>query len=317
MHIKNQLKLVKIIFPLLLAVALLIFVSFETRSVIEPTDQDLNYLLKCGYIRRNIANTIFNPNFILYLSRQQKIFNTLNESDIKDFVEQWNTRVADRREIIHYKQGHFNKLANLSKSGKECNDIEGCTIKHDDLAVLQYWMSDITVDVAEAASTDSISPAALKRMNIENDPNIEKALEIIMEDPVGSQVIANIINLNATVRSEKLHAHKGYFEYLPKTIVIDPTVVDYIFKINCIVHELVHASSLGKDNSIFEETYAEIIGMAVQDRITGIDISCHPYVVFIDRLLDSHYGKYPVRNNIEKHLQKAGIVIKIKNDKID
>ena len=92
-------------------------------------------------------------------------------------------------------------------------------------------------------------------------------------------------------------------------IVIDPTAASYIFKINGLVHELVHASNPDKNNSVFEETLAEIIGMAVQDRITGVHISCSPYVVFIDRLLDPLYGEYPLRNAIEKHLRQAGIVI--------
>lgn len=319
MYIKNQLKNVRLVLPLILIAGLLIFATFETSSTSDNglNDQDMSHLLNCGYIRRNIANTIFHPNFVLYLSRQQKKFHTLNESHVKNAISIWNNNVVDKREIIHYQQEHFNKLAMLSKTVNECDDYEGCVVNGEELAVLRYWMSDIVAEVVETAEMKIINPSELKLLNIENDKNIGKALEIIMGDPVGQQLISHAIGRNITIRPENLHNHKGYFEYASKTIVIDPTVASYILKINCIVHELVHAISVDNDNSVFEETFAEMIGMAVQDRITDIDISCNPYIVFIDRLLDPHYGKYPVRNNIEKHLQQAGIVIKIASEEMD
>ncbi|MCK4744040.1 MAG: hypothetical protein KAT25_09490 [Sulfuriflexus sp.] len=319
MYIKNQLKSVILVLPLILIAGLFVFASFETRSTSDSglNDQDMSCLLSCGYIRRNIVNTIFHPNFVLYLSGQQKKFNTLNESHVKKAISIWNNNVVNKREMILYQQEHFNKLAMLSKTVDECDDNYGCVVNGEDLAVLRYWMSDIVAEVVETAAMQIINPSELKLLNIENDKNIGKALEIIMGDPVGQQLISHAIGRNITIRPENLRDHKGYFEYASKTIVIDPTVASYILKINGIVHELVHAISVDNDNSVFEETFAEMIGMAVQDRITDIDISCNPYIVFIDRLLDPHYGKYPVRNNIEKHLQQAGIVIKIASEEMD
>lgn len=216
-----------LVLPLILIAGLLIFTSFETSSTSdnELNDQDISHILNCGYIRLNIANTIFHPNFILYISRQQKKLNTLNERHVKNAISIWNNDVVvDKREIIHYQQEHFNKLATLSKTVNECDDYEGCVINGEDLAVLRYWMSDMVFEVAKTEAMKIINPSDLKLLNIENDNNIGKALEIIMGDPVGQQLIAHAIDQNITIKSEDLHNHKGYFEYVSKTIVIDPTV---------------------------------------------------------------------------------------------
>lgn len=277
----------------------------------------MSYLLKCGYIRRNIANTIFHPDFILYLSGQLKRYKTLDSGHVKNAVGIWNNSVVNSRKKIRYQQGHFNKLATLSASADGCDDTGGCVINAEDLAILRYWMTDLVAEVADDLPTAAISSSGLMHLNVENNKKIDSALQIIIEDPVGRQLVANAINNNITLKAEHLHDHKGYFEYTSKTIVIDPTVAGYVLKINCIAHELVHASNLDLNNSVTEETLAEIIGMAVQDKITNIEISCSPYVVFVDRLLDPHYGRYPLENNIEKHLRRAGIIINGNNESME
>lgn len=315
MDVNNVLKFMKFTPVLTLITGLLVLASVEIRSSSdsESNNEEMAPLLNCGYIRRNIANTIFHPDFILYLSGQQEKFNILSESHIKKAIGIWNNKVADKRERIHYQQAHFNKLALLSETADEC-DSDHCVVDGDDFAVLRYWMSGIVAELAENSSLQIITPAELKRLNVEDDRNIGKALDMIMSDPVGQRLIANAVRQKVIIRPASLHGHNGYFEYAEKNIVIDPTVASYIFKINCIVHELVHVSNYQHDNSVFEESLAEIIGMAVQDRITGIEISCSPYVVFVDRLLDPHYGKYPLRNDIKRYLKQAGIVINNSND---
>lgn len=287
-----------------------VFSAFETRSTpdSDQNDKDVNSLLSCGYIRTNIVNTIFNPEFVLYLSGQQKKYNILNESHIKNAISIWNNMIVDERERIYYQQEHFNKLSLLSEVVDRCDD-DVCVIDGEDLAVLRYWISGMVVEVAETSGVQFVSVAELRFLNIENDKNIENALDMITKDPVGQRLVVNAVKQKVAIRAENLHGQKGYFEYASRTIVIDPTVASYVFKINCIVHELVHASNRMHDNSVIEETLAEIIGMAVQDRVTGVEISCNPYVVFIDRLLDPYYGKYPVSNDISEYLHEAGVII--------
>jgi len=304
--------------PILLLIFIagfLIFVTIEVKSTSDSVqnDHDMSYLLDCGYIRQNIANTIFHPNFILYLSRLQEKYKTLSKKHIVNAIAKWNANNIDKRKIIRFQQEHFNRLAMLSVTIDNCDDYE-CVINGEALAVLRYWMSDIVVDIEEYAAVQVVNLSELKSLNIDNDKDIATALEKIMGVTIGKQLIANAIDNNVTIRSKHLHNLKGYYDCQHKTIVVDPTVASYIFKINCIIHELVHACNQDSDNSITEETIAEMIGMEVQDKITNIDISCSPYIVFIDRLLDQQYGKYPVRNNIEKYLQQAGIVIKIANE---
>ena|GEM_PF-6878324 len=259
-------------------------------------------LLKCGYIRRNIANTLFHPGFVMYLSGQEEKYTVLDERRIRNAVKIWNSLVADERKTIRYQSRHFRKLAGLSGSRDNI-------VSRDDLIILHAWMPGIDIEVVDGKAAETIHPQEMQRLNADGDKAIYRALEIIRHDPVGKRLIAHSASHGITIGAEPLHDHKGYFEYRSNAIVIDPTAASYIFKINGLVHELVHASNPDKNNSVFEETLAEIIGMAVQDRITGVHISCSPYVVFIDRLLDPLYGEYPLRNAIEKHLRQAGIVI--------
>lgn len=318
MYIRNRLKQIRFFLSLVLIAALLVFITIETYSTSDSdlNDKDMSYLLDCGYIQSNIANTIFTPNFILFLSRHQKKHKTLSKSYVENAVGIWNSNVVDKRKIIRYQQDHFNKLAMLSKTMDGCDDGE-CSVNGEAFAILRYWMSDIVIGVEESAIIQNLNPSKLKRLNIDNDKDIDTALKEIMKNPVGNQLLAYAIGNNITIRSNHLHNRKGYFDCRHRVIIIDPTVASYIFKINCIIHELVHASNPDNDNSIIEETIAEIIGMVVQDNITGIDISCSPYIVFIDRLLDRDYGKHPVRNNIEIYLKQAGIVVHIANDAIE
>lgn len=318
MHIRKKLRYISFMLSLAFIASILSFVAFETESlsIDEPTGRDMSYLLDCGYIQRNISNTIFHPDFVVYLFRQQEKLNTLNEHDIKDAVDRWNAAVVDKRKEIHYKQEHFYKMAMLSRSAGECGDVDDCLVDGKAIAMLRYWMSDIVAEVANSAIIKTITPSALDAINVENNKSVGKALEIITGDPVGRQLVSHAVSQDITIKVKNLHDHKGWFEYANKTIVIDPTVASYIFKINCIVHELIHASSTGS-NSVTEETLAEIIAMSVQDRVSGVDISCSPYVVFVDRLLDPHYGKYPVRSGIAKRLQELGIKISIVNHEIE
>lgn len=315
MHITKLLTDKRFILPLLLIAGLLIFnmISTYSTSDVDTCDQDKSYLLDCGYIHLNIENTIFNPNFILFLSKQQQKHNTLSNSYVENAVSIWNSDVADKRKKIRYQQEHFNKLAMLSVTQDDCDDEE-CEVDGEALAILHYWMSDIAIAIKSSTAIKNIKSSELKRINIDNDKYIDTALEKIIKTSVGKQLLVNALNNNITIRSKILHNQKGYFDCRHRVVVIDPTVASYIFKINCIIHELVHATNPDNDNSIFEETIAEIIGMRVQDNITDIDISCSPYVIFTDRLLDQDYGNYPVRNNIEKHLDQAGIVIHVTNE---
>lgn len=290
----------------------LFFVTIEsaTNPDDDMQDEDISHLLRCGYIRLNIANTIFHPGFILYLSRQQKKYNTLNASLVSNAVGIWNSDISDRRKKIEFKQKHFNRLASLSKNRDGCDHDEECEVNGADLAVLRYWMAYITVEVDGAAKLPQTDIAGLQRLNSENDVDIERALQRIIKDPVGNQLVAHAVMNQVTIQTEHLHKQKGYFEYATRSIVIDPSASCYIFRINTFVHELVHAANPKRDNSIVEESIAEIIAMQVQDRITGVTISCSPYVVFVDRLLDPVYGNYPVTNKIEAHLGAAGLVIR-------
>jgi len=315
MNNKNRSKFVKSVIPLIIIAGIFALNAVETRSTSDNdrNDIDMSYLLDCGYIRSNVANTIFHPNFVAFLSKRLNRYKLLNEHHVENAVKIWNGNIQDKRKIIHYQQDHFIRMATLSTTMDACEGDE-CMITEESLALLRHWMSDIMINVDQPAAIKPVTPAELKRFNIDNDNNIDEALKEIIKIPVGKQLLAYAIDNNVSIRSKHLHNRKGYFDCKHRSIIIDPTVSSYIFKLNCIIHELVHATNFDNDNSIIEETIAEIIGMQVQDNITDINIACSPYIVFIDRVLDPDYGNLPVSNNIYKYLMQAGIAVHIVNE---
>jgi hypothetical protein len=312
MAIKKQLKYLRFILPLIFIAGLPVLVSVATQSapVSGAHDRGMSHLLDCGYIRRNIAATIFHPDFVLYLSEKLQHYDALGEQQISNAVAIWNSAVGDKRRALRYRQADFYKMATLDGEVEECEDNGECAVSKEDLDVLRDWMEGRSAEILDVWAFQTLQPVDLQKINAENNRDIGRALDMIVQDPVGRRLVANAVAGGITIRSWQLTEDKGYYDCPVKSIVVDPTVAGYVFKINCIVHELVHAVNPDKDNSVVEETLAEMIGMAVQDRITDIDISCHPYVVFVDRLLDPEYGTYPLTNNIEQHLRQAGIVIR-------
>jgi hypothetical protein len=271
--------------------------------------QNHSHLLRCGYITVDVHKTIFDPNFIIFLSKQQEAYNGISADRLKKMVHEWNTGLDDRRKHITFNQQHFNKFAVLPNGNTDCQN-HSCLITHESLSFLIEWMSGITVNPKiSQKNVNHIDDFDLEWINIENNKDIDNALRLIARQSVGKRLIYNAIEHYIFIKASQIHHHEGYYDCKHKEIVIDPTVVSYPFKINCIVHELVHAANSRQDNSILEETVAEIIGMKIQDSITQIDISCSHYFVFVTRLIDERYAGLPVRNKIIEDLERTGIIV--------
>lgn len=266
-------------------------------------------ILRCGYIRRDIASTLFAPDFVGLLARRVNEVGPLRAENVREAVLAWNERRRHPSRAIAFEHSHFVRLASLADQlDKDCQSGAGCLLEAVDLAVLEWWLrlQIPTPDVREPLVP--LRAEAQECLNVADDPAVEGVLRAIAQDPVGCRLLSNAAEQGIAVRTTTLQGTSAYFECgSEREIVIDPTVTQSVFKIGRLVHELVHAANPTDDNSITEEALAEILAMRVQDRISGVPMSCHPYVVFVDRLLDDDYGRLPVNNDIEAYLEAVGI----------
>lgn len=295
--------------------AILVGCQPETRVGIEPVTvtveqrQASAQLLRCGYIRREIAPTIYAPAFVSLLAASVVRDEPVSREAVREAVAAWNAQVVRPSSAITLEPDHFDKMASLAeRPHSDCGLRGTCLLDAADLAVLRRWLNLQLPAPVRRAAPAAPSAAELACMNIDDDQAVRKALLTIAQDPVGRRLVTHAARRGATVCARSLRGPSAYCDCVDEpAIVVDPTVASYIFKLNCLVHELVHTVNPTDDNSVTEEALAEIIAMQVQDRITGVSLSCHPYVVFVDRLLDSSYGRLPINNDIEAHLSQVGI----------
>lgn len=172
-----------------------------------------------------------------------------------------------------------------------------------DLDILFYWISP--VEPRPVNNQKRFRPIDIGHAY--NNADLIRLIGLIAKDPLGRILVNNVITQGITFNIRSLRNYAAIYDPRSGKITLDPTVLLNEFKINFLAHELVHALNPSSTNSIYEETYAEIIAMGIQDRITNIPISCHPYVVFLDRLESPAYGNLPLNNDFKKYLISNGI----------
>ena len=257
----------------------------------------------CGYITLNIRTRMFDPDFLYYLRSsldkyKERNSNRISQANIKSAIETYNRKNVHHHRMIHFNASDYRRISTLYSDPGNPD-----TISTHDLEILFSWISH--PEPRPMHDQEQIPALILDHAN--NNDDLNRLLLRISEDPIGRILVNNAIDKGIKFEIRSLRYYGALYSPCTDTITIDPTVLHSEFKLNFLAHELVHALNPTPGNSIYEETYAEIIAMGIQDRITNIPISCHTYVVFIDRLESPTYRNLLLDNEFEKHLISNGI----------
>jgi hypothetical protein len=299
----------------LLFVCLLPSVGFN-RADAEPLTAEI--LARCKaqtsaihscYYAHEIDNTIFAPPFALFLHRNWPTLSKYTEGSfdpntgldnqkMQTLVDRW--RLTDPRlaERLEYEPEHFRKMAALCSPRSD-------EVQQNDTDLLHRWLLRRGSLPEIKEPDDPLNANELVQLAPEAEAGLQKLLQTVDGDPLGRRLLHTALARGVVIRARSLRDIQAFYDNSDNLIVLDYSVLNSEWKINVLVHELVHSVNKGSDNSLVEETVAQIIGGAVQDRITGIPMACHPYYVFTDRLL--RYDGLQTVNNISACLKKAGI----------
>jgi len=271
---------------------------------------DVKNVLSTYYGNEQILErSIFRPQFLHYLHTIYYTNGPVEFSQVKDAVATWNSIMTGGNDHISFDPLHFYRLAALSNNNRvDCNEMSDCVITDKAINLVQKWHQQKTVNIA---STKLDSTYDINTSNTDNPDTsaLEQALSNIRKDPIGNKLVRHCREAGVSFVVQKLHGKHAYYNHSENRIVIDPKVLSYEFNLRYLIHEMVHATNLSNDNSITEEVLAELIGLDIQNRVTGIPMELQPYSVFIQHLLHPEYGKLPVSNNIIQSLYDAGLKI--------
>lgn len=263
--------------------------------------------------RFDIDSTIFNPVFINYIMVLTSDRQKLNKQDVNDAVDRWNYIAQSKLDHISFNSEHFDRFAALSNNNdSNCSNEYACHIDKRDLQLLRRWLRWRELLVAHNSATVDMTRGELLKLNTEHHSALQRTLFRLSRDEVGRMLLDNALSQGTIIRVRSLDGMHGYFDFSKNEIVIDKTVAYHEFNLRYLAHELVHVLNKDNTNSIMEEVFAELIGLHVQNSVTSITIKEHPYTVFVRHLLHAHYGNLNIDNEIESHLQNAGMKYSIK-----
>lgn len=256
----------------------------------------------------DVDHTIFNPIFVNYILALSYSHDHLNATDIKSAVSRWNNIAQSKKTMIQFKPEHFKRFAALSSNNRtDCNIARACTIEKHDLRILFRWLRWHESLLLGDTSNEEMTRAQLISLNPQHSKALHKVLFSLSRNSVGRLLLKNSMKSHVHIQIKSLNGMYGYYDARESEIAIDPSVIENEFNIRYLAHELVHVLNHDNTNSIMEEVMAELIGLHVQNAITGIGIHEHPYNVFVSRLLHPQYGKLMINNHIESYLQNAGM----------
>lgn len=255
----------------------------------------------------NIKQSIFKPVFLDYLAYLTRNGVSLNEQAIQDSVKRWNAVATDKAELIKYNRAHFTGVASLHNPGqRNCTQTKQCEISILDVNILRTWMQ-WRLDYTLTTPWHSIDHHQLLLLNPDKDPELHLALVKLSGNRVGSALLRHALDSGLSIRTEQLSGSHGYYDHSENAITLDQSVVGYEFNLRYLVHELLHACNTADDNSITEEVLAELIGLQIQNQITGIRFDINPYLVFVEHILHPDYGQLTFSNDIYGELAMVGI----------
>lgn len=264
---------------------------------------------RCGYIRLDLEHSVFAPDFVDFLLDAYGNVSDydgrdgISAADMQQAVQVWNRTREMHLRGITYHPPHFARMLWLEQQ------LEGSgarVLGREPLVYLSAWSAYRLPEPPDLPPPDDAS-AEVRLLDRENNPLVRKSVAEIAADPVGYRLVQAAAERGLFVQARPLRGVAASCYPEENRIAMDPTVAAYPFKLNFLAHELVHMVNPGCGNSLVEEVLAEFIGMDIQDRVMGVPMSCHPYVVFVDTLLDPWYAKLPLANGIEEHLEAAGI----------
>lgn len=256
----------------------------------------------------DVDHTIFNPIFVNYILAMSYSQDQLGAEDIEAAVNRWNGIATSKKTMIQYNPEHFKRFAALSNNNDaNCNKARACTIEKQDLRVLFRWLRWHESLIPGDASDNDMTRKQLLSLNPKHDKDLHKTLFSLSHNRIGKILLQNALKSHVQILTKPLDGMYGYYDFKENEIVIDPSVIENEFNIRYLAHELVHVLNHDNTNSIMEEVMAELIGLHVQNAITGIGIHEHPYAVFISRLLHPQYGQLKINNHIETYLHSAGM----------
>jgi len=255
----------------------------------------------------NIKQSIFKPEFLDYLTYLTRNNKTLDQYALQSSIKRWNAVATERNELVRYNPTHFSRVASLhNASHNSSSQISRSTISFEDVKILQawlYWRLDYTI----TTPSYTFNKSQLQLLNPEKNPDLLSSLEKLAAHPAGATLVQHALDSGLVIRLAQLSGSHGYYNYNENMITIDSSVVNYEFNLRYLIHELLHACNTDEDNSITEEVIAELIGLDIQNQITGINFEINPYLVFVEHILHPEYGKLVFANDIYGELAMAGI----------
>lgn len=255
----------------------------------------------------NFKQSIFKPEFLHYLAYLTQDGNTLDEHTLRDSIKHWNAVEIEKSEQIRFDRNHFVHVASLHTDDLiSCTSARQCTISFKDINILQIWLR-WQLDYTITTPYYSFDASQLVILNPEKNPQLHKALKKLASNRAGSTLVQHALNSGLAIRLNQLKGSHGYYSHDENTITLDPSVVNYEFNLRYLVHELLHACNTAEDNSITEEVLAELIGLEIQNQITGIPFEINPYLVFLEHILDPENAQLVLANDIYRELAITGI----------
>ena len=255
----------------------------------------------------NIKQSIFKPEFLDYLAYLTRNSNTLDEQALQDSINRWNAVATDKSELVRYNPTHFVRVASLHRHGHtRCSSASQCAISLDDVNILRAWLR-WRLDYKIVISRNTFDRSQLLLLNPDKDPQLHHSLEKLAAHPAGATLVQHALDSGLAIRLIQLSGSHGHYNYSENMITLDPSVVNYEFNLRYLIHELLHACNTAEDNSITEEVLAELIGLDIQNQITGIEFEINPYLVFVEHVLHPEYGKLVFTNDIYGELAMVGI----------
>jgi len=255
----------------------------------------------------NVEKSIFRPDFINLLVNINREEGPLDIFRLKEAVDNWNTVITDRKELIIYDAKHFHTFSGLGEIDKNnCSIQNDCLIDLRDIIIVQSWLRWKPEFNVIANDSNKLN---LSSLHNQTSPKLTNLLDILSKNKTGRKLINHAIKTGLKIELKKLGGKHGYYSYNENLVVIDPKVVNYEFNLRYLVHELVHATNQTINNSIEEEVLAEYIGLMIQNQITDVPFELSAYSIFVDHVLHDEYGKLPVSNNIQSQLIALGIDI--------
>lgn len=261
------------------------------------------------YYAHDIDNSILAPPFVVFLHRAWPSMGEFTRSpfdadtgldarQMHILVERWRLSESQLTGRLDFNAAHFNKVAGLCPPYTD-------KVRKNDVDLLQRWLQR-NGNLPEITTREpALDAAELARLAPKASAALLGLLQTVDGDPLGRRLLRAALARGVLIRAEGLRDVQAYYLPADKSLVLDHSVLNSEWKIHILVHELVHSVNRKSENSLVEETVAQIIGSGVQDRITGVPMGCHPYYVFADRLL--RYDGLQTMNNISACLEQAGI----------